>query len=247
MLIDVYSVMNNEHILLPYWLRHYETFANHMYVWDDQSDDGTREMLEAHPKVTLLPIEKCGDDDVHWITNLFPQYEKHSQTSDWVIIADADEFIYHPKLTDILWKEKSDGTQVIWCRGYAMISDNPPTGTGQIYDEIKLGIPDKLESKWTIFSPNIRVRFRKGRHGGLLEGGHSVTNADTGIKLLHYRYLGDQYLMDRDRRNAERIEMVYKIGYKYSPEQAHTMPDRKRGVALEWFAKHKNEAKDVIT
>jgi hypothetical protein len=54
-------------------------------------------------------------------------------------------------------------------------------------------------------------------------------------------------LEQRDRRNAERIEMVYKIGYRYSPRKQRTMPDKSRGAALDWFAAHKGEAVDVVT
>lgn len=247
MLIDVYSVMNNERVLLPYWLRHYETFADRIFVWDDQSDDGTREMLEAHPLVKLLPLDRYGDDDPYWIKDLFPQYETYSRgQADWVIITDADEFIYHPRMREVLEQETAKGTQVIWCKGYAMIADTPPSGNGYIYEEIKQGLPDRLESKWTIFDPAEKVRFRKGRHGGLLEGGQLKTNADTGIKLFHYRYLGEQFFIERDKRNAARLEKVIKIGYQYDPKKIRTLPDRSRGVALEWYAAHKAEAVNVV-
>ena len=248
MVIDVYSVMNNEMVLLPYWLRHYEQFATRIFVWDDQSDDGTRELLEAHPLVTLLPMEKYGDNDVYWINELFPQYEQYSRgKADWVMIADGDEFIYHPQLVSVLEEEYIKNTQVLWCKGFAMVADAPPTGDGQIYDEIRMGLPDRIESKWTVFDPAITIRFRKGRHSGALECNAERTNAYSGIKILHYRYLGDEYLEARDRRNAERIEMVYKIGYRYSPRKQRTMPDKSRGAALDWFAAHKSEAVDVVS
>jgi len=44
----------------PVLLRHYETVAERIFVWDDQSDDGTTEMLKAHPLVTLLPLKHHG-------------------------------------------------------------------------------------------------------------------------------------------------------------------------------------------
>jgi len=247
MKVDLYSVMNNEIELLPYWLRHYENIADRIFVWDDQSNDGTHEMLSNHPLVTFLPIEKYGDDNIHWVTKLFPQYEQHSRgVSDWVIVADADEFIYHPHLRVVLDAERIKGTQAIWCKGYTMISNHLPTGSGQIYDEIKAGLPDQLENKWTIHSPEIKWRFRKGRHGGPLCGGDVITNAYTDIKLLHYRYLGREYFEAKDRRNAERLEMVVNIGYQYDPKKIRRLPSGSRGVALDWYEKHKDKAVDVI-
>lgn len=247
MLIDLYSVMNNEEVLLPYWLRHYERIADRIFVWDDQSTDNTRAMLLAHPKVTILPLEKFGDYDEYWVTEVFPQYEQHSPgVADWVIVADGDEFIYHPDLRGVLEVERFKGTQLIYCLGYTMIAEALPKGNGQIYDEIKNGIPDKLESKWTIHSPDIRMRFKKGRHSGPREGGNSVTNAETGIKLFHYRYLGVEYFEQRDRRNAERLELVVNLGLKYDPKKVRTMPDRSHGVGLDWYAKHKGKAVNVV-
>jgi len=248
MLIDVYSVMHNEEVLLPYWLRHYEQFANRIFVWDDDSTDGTTEMLMAHPKVTLLPLEKHGPNNEFWVEELFPRYEKHSRgRADWVFFADADELIYHPEMVEALKRKKAAGVKVIWCRGFAMISEGPPKGSGQIYNEIRLGLPDKLESKWTVFDPSITLRFQKGRHGSpkIYEDG-VLPDISGEIKLLHYRYMGPEFFEQRDMVFAERFEMTYQVGYKYSPENRRRLPDKSRGSGLEWYARHKGQAVDVV-
>jgi len=248
MLIDVYSVMYNEELLLPYWLRHYETFANRIYVWDDGSTDGTLELLRRHPKVTILPMRMHGPDNEYWVTELFPQYEKYSRgEADWVMVADADEFIYHPNMVEFLGRKKQEGVQLIWCRGFAMVSERPPSGSGQIYEEIRRGLRDKLESKWTVFDPELTLRFKKGRHGGPRYVDDGITTDGTGeLKLLHYRYLGAEYFEKRDIMTVERFEMVYHEGNKYTSEYLRTLPDKSRGSGLEWFARHLGEAWDVV-
>ncbi|MDO8487694.1 MAG: glycosyltransferase family 2 protein [bacterium] len=247
MKIDVYSNMHNEEVILPFWLRHYETIADRIFIWEDESTDATKKILSKHPKVTFLPMEKHGDDDVYWTTTLFPQYEKYSRcVADWVIIADADEFIYHPHLLNVLEEEKRKGTQVIQCSGFTMISEGLPTTTGQIYDEIKIGLPDKTESKWTIHSANIRVRYPKGRHGPIHEHNAFVRNRETGIKLLHYRYLGEKYFEERDKKILERNRMVYHFKKEYSRQESRTRPDGTRGPVLDWYAERKGRATNVV-
>lgn len=38
MKIDVFSIMRNEEDLLPYFLRHYETFADRIFIFDSKDN-----------------------------------------------------------------------------------------------------------------------------------------------------------------------------------------------------------------
>lgn len=247
MKVDVYSVMYNEQEILPYWLRHYETFADRIFVWEDDSTDATREILSKHTKVILLPMEKHGDDDVYWITTLFPQYEIYSRgQADWVIIADADEFVYHPRILERLQEEQDKGTKMIQCSGFTMISETFPCGDGQIYDEVKMGITDRGESKWTIHSPDLYIRYHKGRHGRPIRNGRGYAHRASDIKLLHYRYLGEKYYEERDMKNRDRLEFSFHEGHVYSRSWRHQMPDGSRAAPLDWYNEHKKDAIEVV-
>jgi len=240
--------MRNEEVILPYFLRHYGSFADRIFVWEDGSTDKTREILAAHPKVTVLDVETHGINDVYWVTKLWPQYEQLSRgRADWVICVDADEFVYHPSLINVLEWEKTLGTQLIHCQGYSMIADAPPTTSGQIYEEIQYGLQDRWSSKWIIFDPEIYIRFHRGRHGPSEEITPGIImRAHTGIKLLHYRYLGAQYYEARDIEHAERYIVADKLSSKYSPKRKHNMPDDTQGIPLQWYEKHKGEAWKII-
>lgn len=250
MKIDVYSNMYNEEFLLPYWLRHYETIADRIFVWDDHSTDKTLEILSRHPKVIMLPRDKQGHHDQYYVTSLYPQYETYSRGSaDWVIVADADEFIYHPDLVGVLEKAKEKGIPVLQCSGFSMVSQGLPTKNGQIYDEIKLGIPDKPESKWTIHSPNIHIRHKKGRHGPPSVDGDFQRSAGrgTGIKLLHYRYLTKEYIDTRERKNIEQVNIAYPGNdWSYSLESDRTFPGGEKMKIHDWVAKHRSSAVNVL-
>jgi hypothetical protein len=239
--IDVYSIMRNEIKILPYFLRHYEQFANRIFVWDDQSDDGTTEMLVKHPKVVLLGLDKHGTDDGYFVTSLWPQYRKISRGCgiDWVICVDADEFVYHKNLISVLDECKRNNKRKIRCAGYTMFASKFPTTSGQIYDEIKIGLGDKWSSKTILFDPEIDVSFTSGRHQCLHSNSHP-TYRDTGIMLLHFRHLGQEYYIERDKRNCISMKLPYK------ERKAHNLPDGTRGTPIWWYAKNKHKATKVV-
>jgi len=243
--IDVYVMVHNEEFMLPYFLRHYN-FAQHIFAFEDQSTDKSREILEQNPKVTIIEPEKHGINEKYWTGYLWPMYETLSHgTADYVIQVDADEFVYHPDLLDILEEEKSRNIQQIFCPGYTMISERLPTTHGQIYDEIKLGLPDRWSSKWIIFNPEIHLRYGDGRHR-VLETNAVRINSHSGIKILHYRWLGQEYFEERDKRNRLRFNVHDGIDLPYEPNRRHNLPDDSRGIKINWYAEHKYDAINVV-
>jgi len=248
MKVDVYSNMYNEELILPYWLRHYETFADRIFIWDGGSTDKTLGILKAHPKVTLLPRGQRGHDDDYYITELYPQYEKYSRgVSDWVIIADADEFIYHPHLLEVLEKAKKEKIRMILSEGFSMISDKFPTGNGQIYDEIKTGFADAKYSKWTIFSPDLSLRFWRGRHWRPHGSNGVARSGYDGLKLLHYRFIGKKYLENRTIKNIEGVKLITPGNTcSFTLESVVRCPNGENSSMLEWLAKYGRRAPNVI-
>ena len=248
MKIDIYVTMYNEEFMVPYFLRHYETFANRIFVFYDKSTDKTRELLEHHPKVTVFDVERSGIDEGYWISKLWTKYEESSRgRADWVALVDTDEFLYHPNLINVLTQEKEQGTQLIQPEGFIMISESPPTTKEQIYDEIKTGLPDFWATQCCLFDPDIYIRFRPGCHSiaHMQKEIKFKVGSELGIKLLHYRWLGKEYAQKRDVKNFER----YFIGgvvptYKTDPKRQ--LPDRSSGRLLDWIESHKQKAINIV-
>lgn len=233
--IHVYSVMRNEIVLLPYFLRHYEQFAEKIYVFDDKSDDGTKELLEQHPLVTVLPIEeKVTDEYIGSV--LFTRYRSLSRrVADWVICVAGDEFVYHPKITEVLEQCKAEGKRKIKCSGFTMFSSHPPTTSGQIYDEIKRGLPCRFSNKTVVFDPELLMVWKLGTHS-VRKNRRAPAWADTGIKLLHYRFLGEEYYLSRCRKNA------VDLSPKWNVKQHHRLSDGGRGAPFDWFVEKEKTA-----
>lgn len=246
--IDVYVMVYNEEIILPYFLRHYGSFAQRIYALYDESTDNSRNILRQHPKVTIIDVEEHGLNEGYWITKLWTKYEELSRgKADYVVLVDADEFLYHPNLVDVLEREKKLGTQLIQPEGFTMFSETLPTTTGQIYDEIKNGLPDFWATQCCLFDPDIYIRFRKGCHSiSRIQSTISFkAGSEIGVKMLHYRYLGRTYFENRDRKNFTR----YYIGVTppaYDMNRKHQLPDKTRGNRYEWIEKQKSKAVNVV-
>ena len=240
--IDVYSVMRNEIKILPYFLRHYEQFADRIFVWDDQSDDGTREMLARHPKVVLLGLTHHGANDMYYVQSLWPQYRLISRGyADWVMCVDADEFIYHPNLVQFLSECGEKGIQKIRCTGYTMHSTEFPHWKfkGQLYDLIKMGWADRWSTKTVVFDPAIQITFTPGRHQ-CLPSRNIITYKNIGLKMLHYRYLGPKYFKDRNIKNCKLM------GIPFIKEKKHNLPDGTHDIPYEWYEDNKDKLINVV-
>ena len=222
MIIHVYTTCRNEKYMMPFWLRHYSTFADRLFVLDDCSEDGTREIVQAHSHATLLPYGF--DDGLHedHINQAYmAAYKEHSRgVADWVICCDVDELLYRPNMREALFQAFRNRVDAIPADGYIMVADQPPEGEGQLYDYLTQGIPSPPYSKTLIFNPAMDVSFGEGRHTTNLPEGCIVKDID--MLLLHYCWLSRDYIRQRIERNfnrmlwkdpqARRKEMMYRIG-----------------------------------
>ncbi len=194
--IDVYSIQRNESKILPYFLRHYSTFARHIFIFDDNSTDGSRDIIRSYyPNTSTLTPRFHGVNDPYFRDTYQTAYWYYSSNDDtWVICVDGDEFVYHPNLISVLSDAQQKGIKLIHCEGYNMFADSFPTTSGQIYDEVKFGVRDPWYNKPIIVDSKTNVSWALGRHS--LNKKMPVPFS-LGIKLLHYHYLGPEYCRDR--------------------------------------------------
>ena len=123
-----------------------------------------------------------------------------------------------------------------------MVSEVFPTTSGQIYDEIKMGVYEAHCSKRCIFSPEINIRYSPGRHFVRDTTDETVDKTNTGIKLLHYRFLGKEYFVERSKKNMERMSEK-NIQHKYHKVN---LADSKHPGSLFWYESVKPLARSVI-
>jgi hypothetical protein len=95
MSIKLVTCFYNEAFLIPFYLRHYH-FADAITALVTPSDDETEALLRADPRVTVEVLQMpLGIDDELKSATLHTALW-FEQQHDWIILADADEFVWPP-------------------------------------------------------------------------------------------------------------------------------------------------------
>jgi len=241
MKIWIFSFCRNEERMLPWYLRHYERFAERILVWDDHSWDGSFEILKHHPKVTVYPwpYDSGLNDEMmnRFAMATAPGLTQHNKC-DWWMWVDIDEFIYHPQMEDAL--DMGGYYDAIIPIGYNMMSANGlpvDDGKSQLTDLLRTGVAAPVYSKPVIVRQGRQVYWDRGRHH--FENCPLTVNPYTGIKLLHYRYLGADYTRVRNARNYAAVGPDKQAAWSCAP-------DYKGEGSPEWVLAAQKGAFEVI-
>jgi glycosyltransferase involved in cell wall biosynthesis len=208
--ITVYCLANNEEMLMPYYMRHYSQFA-HVIILDNNSTDNTVNIAKSlGAEIITLDIPDEINDQL--FVDIRNNCWKNSD-ADWIMWADADEFIYHPDITEFL--KNTDATAILPAF-YNMYSDTFPTTDGQIYDEVKLGSrwggEENLYGKVNIFKlPDIKeINYNAGCHRVNLKGNIKLITSNE-IKTLHMRNLSREFVVNRNARSSKRLSEFNRV------------------------------------
>lgn len=226
MRIHLYTICWNEIQLLPYFLRHYQEICDKIFVYDNGSDDGTQDLVAEHPLCELRHIDSQGQYHEGALLKVKGQFWKESRrTADWVICCDIDELLFHPHLLTYLRECQERGVTIPTPAGWQLLNSRFPTGGDQIYSEIKTGFPDPFYAKRIIFNPSAidEMNYTPGCHSAAPVG-NVIEHADPLLKLLHCKYLGLEYVTQRNALLAARLSEFNRargFGHQYltAPER----------------------------
>lgn len=204
--------------VVPFFLRHYETFAGKIIVWDDSSKDGTRELLSNHPLVDLRDWTKeSGIHEDVFLQHWQEEYPELRDSFDWVMIPDSDEFLLPmPGRTMRETLNHAELWDVIPAIGFNLVGPCFPKDDGrQIYEINPMGVHAPTYNKPICFKPWADIKWTRGRHK--LEN-CSPWIAPTMLKLLHARYFGRDYTRKRNAKNYERLGDDKGAGWTCAPD-----------------------------
>ena len=209
MTINIYSIVWNNEFILPHFLKHYEKFADKIFIIDDHSTDRTAEIAKAHPKVeySVYGFEGLNEDEFN---DTFYSFYKNNP-SDWAVVVDSDEFIHG--LENIRLEHDNS---ILRTKGYMMVGK-----TGKLGDCKKIRM--KSFDKPVVFDPSLDVRFGQGRHSVVPVIDQWVWESE--LELLHYKYPSREYYI---KRNTE--------GYARYMDKELADKMLKRGLA--WYDRH---------
>jgi len=226
-IVHVYALCWNEEKIIPFFLRHYNEFVDHYYIYDNNSDDRANELLARQTNVTIIKYDTGGvfNDVVHQqIKNT--AWKQSRGKADWVIVIDMDEFLYHPKMTELLSSSVNTIFKPVGCN---MVSETFPEADKNITEQVKAGVYDDKYSKMVLFNPHriIEINYMPGAHEIYPEGIIELFQ-DTEMKLLHYKSLSTNYLLERIQQYRMRLSDVNKrenYGLEYEREDATIMEE----------------------
>jgi len=198
--IHYYAPAWNEELMLPYLFRHYGPWVDRFVIYDSDSTDGSVELLRRMQKVEIRKVPWSQPDSmVATLQELHNNCWKESRgAADWVIVADIDEFLYHPDFLGYLRRCRRRGVTCIPSLGYDMVSDRFPGPDDVLLDTVRRGIRSKMMCKLRLFDPNAveETNFGPGGHTAKPTGRIVYPKRDR-MLLLHYKALGADYLIRR--------------------------------------------------
>jgi glycosyltransferase involved in cell wall biosynthesis len=217
--IHVYTIGWNESQVIEYFLRHYELFAERIIIYDDNSTDGTTDILRRHRKVEVRPFIRTASDsfEISKATLLNNCWKESREAADWIIIVDCDEHVFHPRLAEYLAEQKHIGVTFVPTLGFQMVTELFPEKGEHLASSRTMGCPDPQYSKPCVFDPAaiIETNFSVGQHLANPVGRLTIPARDD-VMLLHYKYLGIDYVVERYRALRPRRGQVDKAnGWAY--------------------------------
>lgn len=228
--IEAYILCYNEEKMILHTLNHYSKFCTHITIIDNCSTDNTIDLINHSgiPNITLKQFDTKGklrDDAYELIKNTC----WHKSEADFVIVCDMDEFLYHPNLINELKLAKENGFGIINTEGYNMFSETFPTDYSKpITEQIKRGARAYNFDKNIIFSPKLieNINYYPGAHkcNPVYYNNAKDVRPKTKFKLLHYKYIGYDYLVQKHQSYAQRLSdynKTYNYGGEYLKGEKH--------------------------
>lgn len=196
----------NEEKILPFTLDYYSKICNKIFIHDNMSTDSSDDIYKKYEKVKVLKWDSNNEINEFNYTKIKSNaYKIYSRDADWVIVCDCDEFLYHENLMEKLNEYKKNGITIPQIDGHDMVSESFPEYDGNpITDKIKIGSETyQPMCKNIIFDPKIDVEYGIGGHSIQSKQGKLSPTAE--LKLLHYKFLGKEYVKNIYISRAKRL------------------------------------------
>lgn len=220
LIVHTYAISFNEEVLMPHFLKHYESFSEKIFIYDNFSDDKTRDICLKFNKVELNSFDTGNQirDDVYLkLKNEI--WKKSRGLADFVIVCDIDEFIYSKNISKVLELAYDEQVSIIKCEGYNMVSDRLPTDSSNLFNDYKFGAREVNFDKKIIFNPNLidEINYGHGAHKCFPIG--KIKYSRTSFALLHYKFISLKYIQERYRLFESRLSKYNRnlnLGYHYT-------------------------------
>jgi len=231
--IEAFIIAWNEEETIAKTIRYYTSFCSKVTLFDNFSDDRTREIAEGLGAKVLTFGQKGILSDKEYLK--IKNHVWKTSTADFVIVCDADEILWHPDLIKVLEDEKRKGVTIFKTFGWNVFSETIPDE----WLEQKTGYHDGNFSKQVLFSPELQgINYHYGCHACSPTG--RIVYSEVTLTMFHYRNVGGvDRLIERHKRYKKRLSPLnkeLKLGHHYSQEEARKRNswERSLGKSVEY-------------
>jgi len=195
---------------------------------DNNSTDNSVKIAKSFDNTEIIPYNSDNQvrDDIY--LRLKNQVWKISQgVADYVIVGDADEFLYHTDIVKFLTDSFENGVTIFKPEGYHMIGDETLnlTDSDNIFETVKQGVRTPVLDKMLMFDCNKikEINYSFGCHSANPIGEIKLMD-NTDLKMLHYKFLGIENHLYKHSLRRERLSdfnKKYGLGsyYLYTDEE----------------------------
>jgi len=214
MKLTVHTITYNEESIIEFFIKHYRRiFPNCVIkIYDNYSTDNTVNIAKNYGcEVYYYDTDNKLDDEA--FLKIKNEVWKSAET-DWVIVCDADELIHISQ--EDLNKQEELGFNIIQTIGYTIVNkDDLITNL----EEMKYGYRDTSYDKCILFNKKYisEINFNHGSHQIYPIGSHININ-QLQFKLIHYKWIGKKYSIDRRNMLRNRGISNFNTGRNFTLE-----------------------------
>ena len=204
--VHLYATCWNDVRQLEFFFRHYDPTVERYVIFDDDSTDGSLELLRGHPRVDVRRFARTiADSFVLSELDLFNSCWKESRggqgtaaPADWVIVCSLDEHLVHRDFSAYLLRCSTAGITVIPALGFQMVTDEFPKSGERLCETRTWGVAEPYDCKLSVFCPTAiqEINYEEGGHVAAPVGRVLAPRRDE-LLLQHYQLLGLDYTVAR--------------------------------------------------
>lgn len=243
-IIHYYALCWNEEKMLPFMFDYYKQFVDRFTLYDNYSDDSSESIILSQPNAHIKKFSMDGEINDYIYQDIKNNCWKQSRgKADYVIVCDTDEFIYHSDIHQAITQLKCDKYSIVKPYGYNMYSTDYPVYDSQylLTDQVKRGIRVPMFDKCILFDPHaiVEINYKPGAHE-CHPWGRVKKYRNEDIKLLHYKNIGLEQLLERNRAYASRLS-------KENTEKGYGAEYlKKEQLIIQEFTENEQKATEII-